>query len=396
MLQWKTVSSFSWAPLASFQESRVLLILVLFFRVEAMSDQQMTDELSERSRNVLKTLIREYVRVGKPVGSRCLSKMYSEKLSPATLRNVMSDLEDAGFLSHPHTSAGRIPTQRGYQFYVRSLLDARRLSDQEVGEIKRSLEEESGLSDLMNKTSKLLSAYSNSIGIVLSPPISRVVMKHIEFIRFADRRVLVVLVDTAGLVQHRLIRVEEQLPQSELEQAGRYLVENFKGSNLMEIRSGLLRLMKEERTLYNQLMRNVILLGSAAVVAPNENEKEESEVYLEGTSRVIGRLEDSDLDKLISLLQTFEEKNRLVKIITECLRADRNVPTVTVGLEEHIPGMRNWSLITSSYDYDRNTKGSLAVLGPSRMEYGRAIGLVDCVAGLFGEILLGNTRPDAD
>jgi heat-inducible transcriptional repressor len=132
------------------------------------------------------------------------------------------------------------------------------------------------------------------------------------------------------------------------------------------------------------------------MVAPSENVEEESEVYLEGTSRVIGRMEDSDLDKLISLLQTFEEKNRLVQIITECLRADRNAPTVTVGLEEHIPGMRNWSLITSPYDYDRHTQGSLAVLGPSRMEYGRAIGLVDCVAGLFGDILLGNMRPDTE
>jgi heat-inducible transcriptional repressor len=154
--------------------------------------------------------------------------------------------------------------------------------------------------------------------------------------------------------------------------------------------------MREERALYDQLLHNVILLGSAAMVTSSEHEKEESEVYLGGTSRVIRRLEDSDIDKLISLLQTFEEKKCLVKIITECLKAGRAVPTVTVGLEEHIPGMRNWSLITSPYSYDQYTTGGLAVLGPSRMEYERAIGLVDCVAGLFGEILRGNMSLDAE
>jgi len=359
-----------------------------------MRDDHRFEELGERPRKVLKALIREYVRVGKPVGSRRLSKIYSEKLSPATLRNVMSDLEEAGFLSQPHTSAGRVPTQRGYQFYVQSLLRARRLSEQEIDEIRRSLEEESDLSDLMKKTSQLLSAYSNSIGIVLSPPISQVIMKHIEFIKFSEGRVLVVLVGMAGLVQQRMIRVEERLTQSELDQAGKYLVENFKGSNLVEIRTGLLRLMREERALYDQLLRNVILLGSAAMVTSEKSEDEESQVYFGGTSRVIRRLENSEIDRLISLLQTFEEKNRLVRIITECLKLDRAGPTVTVGLEAHIPGMRNWSLITSAYSFDRYTNGSLAVLGPSRMEYERAIGLVDCVAGLFGDILRGSLSRD--
>jgi len=359
-------------------------------------ENQMSDELSQRARNVLKTLIREYVRVGRPIGSRRLSKIYSERLSSATLRNVMSDLEEAGFLSQPHTSAGRVPTKSGYQFYVRSLLSSRSLSAKEIGEIKKSLEAESDLSDLMSKTSQLLSTYSDSIGIVLSPPISQVVMNHIEFIKFSDGRILVVLVGSAGLVQHRLVKVKEKLTQSDLDQAGRYLVENFKGSNLMEIRSGLLKLMREERTLYDLLLRNVILLGSAAMLTSSETGSEESEVYLGGTSKVIRRLEDSEFDKLKSILQTLEEKKRLVKIITECLRVDRSGPTVTVGLEEHIPGMRNWSLVTSPYIYDRHTTGSLAVLGPSRMEYERAIGLVDCVAGLFGEILRGNLSPDAE
>ena len=355
-----------------------------------MTNQYRTSELSERSRNVLKALIREYVRVGRPVGSRRLSQIYSEKLSPATLRNVMADLEDAGFLSQPHTSSGRVPTRLGYQCYVHSLLGNQKLSAEEIGAIKTSMKEESDLGELMNKTSKLLSAYSGSIGIVVSPPISRALMEHIEFVKLSDGRILVVLVGNAGWVQHHSVRVQEKLDQAELDQAGRYLVKNFKGRNLIEIRTELLKLMKEERTLYDRLLRNVVLLGSAAVVTSSGIDEEESQIYLGGTSRVIRRMEHSDIDLLISLLQTIEEKSRLVKIITECLRTDRGEPNVTVGLEDHIPGMRNWSLIASPYGYDQNVTGSLAILGPSRMEYEKAIGLVDCVAGLFGEILRSN------
>lgn len=355
-----------------------------------MVHQPDPSELDERSCNVLKALIKEFIRVGQPVGSRRLSRIYKEKLSPATLRNVMADLEENGYLTHPHASAGRVPTTAGYRFYVECLLHSKELSPAESVAIRRSLEEERDPTELMSKASQLLSSYTNNIGIVLAPPISRAVMKHIEFVRLSDERILVILVSRTGFVRHRLIRLDIDLTQDELNRAGRYLNENFHGRNLVQIRTELVRLMSQERALYDRLLSNVILLGSATLSKTGDDEEEEPEVFLDGTSRVIHRFRDDNLDRLISMMETLERKSQLVKIIVACLSTENDRPTVTIGLEEHIPAMANWTLIASPYRYDRNMTGTLGILGPSRMEYDRAISLVDYVAKLFGQLMERN------
>jgi heat-inducible transcriptional repressor len=355
-----------------------------------MVQKKVPEQLGERARQVLKTLIREHVRVGRPVGSRRLAKLYHEGLSPATLRNVMADLEDAGYLQQPHTSAGRIPTRRGYRFYVQSLLKARKLPETQIEEINKALEEEADPSLLMNRISQLLSALSDNIGIVLSPPVSRIVLKHIEFVRISDHRILVILVDRAGMVQQRTIELTEKLSQAELNQAGKYLVANFAGMTLIEVRAELMRLMSEEKALYDELLKNAILLGSASLSLAEERKETEPLIFLGGTSRVLRRFDISELGRIVSLFQTLEEKNRLIRIITECLKEDSLSPTVTIGLEDHVPDLRHWALVTSTYSYDENSIGSLGVLGPSRMEYDRTISLVDFVAKRFGEILRSN------
>ncbi len=352
--------------------------------------QGLPPELDERSGNVLKTLIKEFIRVGQPVGSRRLARLYREKLSPATLRNVMADLEEGGYLAQPHASAGRIPTAAGYRYYVECLLGSKDLSPAEIGAIRRSLEQERDPNELMSKASQLLSSYTNNIGIVLAPPISRAVMKHIEFVRLSDERILVILVSRTGFVRHQLIRLELSLTQDELNKASRYLIENFAGRTLLEIRTELIRLMSQERALYDRLLGNVILLGSATLSRAGEGDEEEPEVFLDGASRVIHRLQDDNLDRLIALMETLERKSQLVRIIVACLSMEADRPTVTIGLEDHIPGMANWTLIASPYQYDHHTTGTLAVLGPSRMEYDRAISLVDYVAKLFGQLMERN------
>jgi heat-inducible transcriptional repressor len=346
-------------------------------------------KFDERAENVLRTLIREYIRVGKPVGSRRLSRIYREKLSPATLRNVMADLEEAGYLTQPHTSAGRVPTREGYRFYVESLLGSGGLRPQEVGEIRRFLEQEADPEGLMSRASQLLSAYSNSIGIVLSPPLSRAIMKHIEFVKLSDQRILVVLVSRTGLVQHRIIQLEGTFEQSELDQAGRYLVQHFSGRSLVEIRAELVRMMTLERALYDRLLRNVVLLGSASLQDAEGGARDEARVYLGGASRLLQRIDSEESDRLFELFETLEEKTRLVRIVTQCIREGESGPFVTIGLERHIPGARNWALITSPYCFDGYSGGSLGILGPSRMEYERAISLVDYVARVFSQIAEG-------
>ncbi len=181
-----------------------------------MVRQGSTVQLNERAQDVLKTLIREFVEDGKPVGSRRLAKNNRERLSSATLRNVMADLEKVGFLTQPHTSAGRVPTAKGYRFYVDSLSDTRPLTAREVARIKQSLEQETDPGELMSKTSQVLSTLSNNVGFVLAPPISRAAMKHIKFVRIAQKRILVILVTGSGLVQHRLIQTDQDFSQREI------------------------------------------------------------------------------------------------------------------------------------------------------------------------------------
>ena len=355
-----------------------------------MARQPASAQLNERARNVLKELIQEYVRGSKPVGSRRLARNYSERLSPATIRNVMADLETVGLLTRPHTSAGRVPTAKGYRFYVDSLLNTRELPTREVDRIKQSLENETDPGELMNKTSQVLSRLSNNVGFVLAPPLSHADMKHIEFVRIAPQRILVILVTESGLVEHRLIQLDQDLRQRELDQAGRYLIAHFQGKTLLEIRRELLRLMLEEKSLYDRMLKNVILLGTASLVNCEGGEDEESEVYLGGTAGIMQKPELADLNRMIALFETFEEKSRLVKIITECLKANSSGPTVRIGLEKHIPGMQDWALISSPYLYNHKVIGSLGILGPSRMEYEKAISLVDYVAKFFGKLLSSN------
>lgn len=355
-----------------------------------MAKKGNAQELNDRARDILKGLIQEYVRTGKPVGSRRLAKINREGLSAATIRNIMSDLEEGGFVAQPHTSAGRIPAEKGYRFYVDALLYARELPSKEAERISRSLEQETDPGELMTKTSQILSEFSNNVGFVLAPPVSLAVLKHIEFLNISERRVLVVLVTRAGLVQHRLIQIDEELSQGELEEAGRYLVKNFEGRTLFEIRDELLALMSEEKALYDRLLKNVILLGSASLVKAEAETPDSPEVYIGGTAKIITRPELADVNRMIALFQTFEQKSRLVKIISECLKITPGGPTVTIGLDKHLPAMRDWAVVASPYLYNNQVWGSLGILGPARMEYARAISLVDYVAKLFGKILSTN------
>jgi heat-inducible transcriptional repressor len=345
-----------------------------------------TGSLDERARSVLRAVIREYIRVGRPVGSRRLSRIYREGLSPASLRNVMADLEEAGFLTQPHTSAGRVPTAAGYRYYVEYLMGRGGLDPDEIGEIRRNLEAETDPEELMERTSRLLAAYSDNIGIVLAPPISRAIMKHIEFVRLSGRRILVILVSRSGLIQHRLVAAEEDYTQAELDQAGRYLVEHFAGRTLLQVRAELIRLVSQERAQYDRLLRNAIRLGFASLQEAVEEKEEEPQVFLGGASRVARRLVSEETDRLFMLLQALEEKRMLVKIVSDCIREGQSGPFVTIGLEQHIPGLVNWTLITSPYEYEGQSCGSLGILGPSRMEYERAISLVSWVARLFGQM----------
>ena len=341
--------------------------------------------LNDRANNILHSIISAFISTGKPVGSRKIARTSPEKLSAATVRNIMADLEEWGFLSQPHTSAGRIPTDKAYRHYVDHMLDRPVISLQERALIDLNLHKADNSADqLMARTSQVLSQVSNGLGIVISPSIGGVALQHIQFMSLSDKRLLVILVSRAGIVQNRVIPIDEDYSQTDLDQAARYIVDNFKDKTLLEIRTQILKMIKREQARYDRLMQRVINL-STRTFAPDDGAQ--GDMYVDGASNLIKTPEFSDINKMRTLFETIEEKSRLASLIAECIEGDSQEVRIIIGAENPLPGIEDCTLITSRYTLDSRTHGSLGVLGPTRMEYGRAISLVDYVARIFGQVL---------
>src|SRR3989440_3547178 len=269
-----------------------------------------------RGQAVLSAIIKEHLRTGEPVGSRTISERFASGAgwSSATIRNVMAELEEHGLVEQPHPSAGRGPTDKGYRFYVDHFIGDARLSRADISAIDRALgvpgEAGAQKGRLMERVSHALSELSENVGIVVSPAAADSRLEHIEFLQLADGRILVVLVFAPKVVQNKIIRVDERLTQDELERAARYLNTEFSGKSLQTIRSEVLALMREEKALYDRLLRNAVLLFERSV----EGEEEETgDVYIDGASNILAKPDFSDVERLRELFRTFEAKSRLVK-----------------------------------------------------------------------------------
>ena len=305
------------------------------------------------------------------------------KLSPATIRNIMADLEEDGYLAQPHTSAGRIPSEKGYRFYVDHLADSSRVSKSDERYINRLLAESETPEDVMSRACFILSTISKNVGLVIAPPMAAIILKHIEFVDLGEGKVLVVFVSKTGLLQRKLIRVPESYTQEELDRAGRYLVEKFSGKTLTEIRNELLRLMQFERSLFDRMLA---LLRTWSETL-QEDAKPET-IYLQGTGNILNKPEFADVERMRTLFQMFEEKVRLVKILNECI--GNNPPEgvkISIGSELGVPDMRDFTLIASSYAPNDHTTGFLGIIGPTRMEYERGISIVEYLGRLVGEMI---------
>jgi heat-inducible transcriptional repressor len=306
------------------------------------------------------------------------------KLSPATIRNIMADLEDEGYLAQPHTSAGRIPSEKGYRFYVNNFADAGKLSKSDERYVSRMLAESDSPEDVMSRTSVVLSTISKNVGIVVAPPMASTVLKHIEFVDLTDGKILVIFVSTTGLLQRKLIRVGERYTQEELDKAGRYLVEKFSSKTLTEIRNELLRLMQVERSLFDRMLS---LLQTWSESLAQESIAADS-VYLQGTANIISQPEFADVERMRMLFQMFEEKGRLVKILNECISSSPpDGVRIAIGSELGVPDLRDFTLITSSYASTDHTTGLLGIIGPTRMEYERGISIVGYLGRFIGGII---------
>ena len=345
---------------------------------------------NERFKETLHWVIATFILTGKPVGSRSVARRSSEQLSAATVRNIMADLEEMGYLRQPHASAGRVPTDKAYRFYVDYLMKRSILSPMDRDMIEKNLCVDDSAERLMARASQVLSRASNNVGIVVSPPISHVALEYIHFTKLADNRILVILASRCGMVQNRIIHYEDEIFQTELDRSARYIVEHFKNLTLPEIHRRILKMINQEWALYDKFMQQIITLSSMAF-SEQENDPGTG-IYLDGASNLIKAPEFSDINKMKLLFETIEQKSRLATLLSRCIDEESGEVRITIGAENAMPGIEDCALITSRYVVDKKTHGTLGILGPTRMEYARAISLVDYVARLFGQLLETGTR----
>ncbi|HEY6118986.1 MAG TPA: heat-inducible transcriptional repressor HrcA [Pyrinomonadaceae bacterium] len=344
-----------------------------------------------RAQAILGALIDEHLGTGEAVGSRVLSDRFAHGFgwSPATIRNVMSELEEAGLVEQPHTSAGRIPTDKGYRYFVDNMLNEAQLSPADLNAIESvfSSAGDSGNSSdyVMETASHVLSSLSKNVGIVVSPSLAENRLKHIEFVLLADKRILVVLVSASNFIHNKVIRIDDSFTQDALDRTARYLNTEFAGKSLTAIRTEILELMKQEKALYDELLRDAIVLCERSL----EGEVNTGEIYVDGASNILTKPEFVDVERMRELFRTFEEKSRLVKILSECVAHTYPGDVhVVIGREHPSSSMQDCALITAPYRIGSNESvGTVGVVGPMRIEYARIMAMVNYMARLVEQRL---------
>jgi heat-inducible transcriptional repressor len=337
--------------------------------------------LNGRMKEVLRMVIEDYIYTAEPVGSMTISRKSDLHLSPATIRNIMSDLEEMGLLFQPHTSAGRVPTEKGFRFYVDYILDIHDLSGVEKREIRSrySIYHSEG-QDLFRGTCQVLSASSHCLGVVWAPRLSELVLQHIKFVKLRKYLTLVILVSSTGIVQNRIIEMDEDLSQSELDHLSDNLNGLLSGLTLQQVREKLFDRMRMEKHAYDRLFQQAITLGGKAF-----SSFDETDVFIEGRTNILSEPEFGNISIMTDLFRAFEEKATMVKLLDKCM-APRGV-RISIGSESQVQEMETCSLVTSTYGCQGRIWGALGVIGPRRMNYSKIIPLVDYSARLLSEIL---------
>ncbi len=336
--------------------------------------------IGEREREILTAIVETFIATGDPVGSRTLARSNREGLSPATIRNVMADLADAGYLEQPHTSAGRVPSSEAYRYYVEQLTGRASLSQEDQGIIKDSLHGVSDVQEFMERTSHVLSLISHNVGITVAAGGPKNALEHVYFSRLGDQKVLAVLVTRSGLVRDRVLRLD--LPQADLDAAARFINENFRGWTMEAMRAELARRLEQERSEYDRLMQSVEQLYRQGALTADESAQV---VFVEGASNLVTG--EQDRQRLQELLHTLEEKQKIVELLGAYLDAKQEAVRVVIGLDEALPSMRNFVLIGAPARVGEDVMGSLAVIGPTRIDYQHTMTAVSYIARLFDKIL---------
>ena len=336
--------------------------------------------IGHREREILTAIVETFIATGEPVGSRMLSRSNREGLSPATIRNVMADLSDAGYLEQPHTSSGRIPTAEAYRYYVEQISGEAHISLGDETIIRDSLAGTTDVAEFLERTSRVLSLISKNVGVAVAVPGGKTALEHVYFSRLADQKVLAVVVTRSGLVRDRVLRLD--ISQADLDAAARYINENFRGWTMNDMRAELQRRLEVERSEYDRLMSSLEQLYKQGALA---GEPTAQTVFVEGASNLVAN--EQDRQRLQEMLKTLEEKGKIVQLLEAYLDAKQEAVRVVIGLDEALPSMSNFVLIGAPARVGNEVMGSLAVIGPTRIDYQHTMTAVSYMARLFDRIL---------
>ena len=335
--------------------------------------------LDKRAQVLLKTLVERYITEGQPVGSRTLSKYSGLDLSPATIRNVMSDLEDLGFISSPHTSAGRVPTPAGYRLFVDTLLVIRPLESSAMSQMEDQLHPDNP-QRVIQSASQLLSQLTRFAGVVLTPRRRTITIRHIEFLKLSEKRVLLIVVTPGGDVQNRILATDREYSPGELTSAANFINQNFAGHSFEDVRARLHAELSEMR-------QDMIVLMSAALEAGTQAIAETSEQYVISGERNLLTMGDlsHDMKRLKQLFEMFEQKTLFLRILDLSLRSEG--VQIFIGGESGVSAPDEVSVVTAPYSVDGEVVGTVGVIGPTRMAYDRVVPIVDVTAKLLSSAL---------
>lgn len=337
--------------------------------------------LNERAAQLLKKLVLSYISDGQPVGSKKLAHDAGLNISSATIRNVMSGLEERGLITSPHTSAGRIPTEEGFRFFVDSLLEVTPIKRQLINQMKKQLNSDKGTENLLSSASQMVSQLTQMAGIITIPRPNQSALRHIEFLPLSDRRVLAIMVINEKEVQNRVLHLEREYGAEELRVAASFINQNFAGKDVFEIRKSLLVELEKARERMDSMMQSAVEVASRALTS---DDSAESEAYvLKGESNLLRTSTDSQ--QLQQLLELFNHKRTMLGLLDRCIQAEG--VKIFIGHEIGIDGIGDCSVITAPYSVDGQILGVLGVIGPTRIKYDQVVPVVDITARILSEAL---------
>lgn len=341
--------------------------------------------MNERSQLILKALIEHYIREGEPVGSRVLAEQVPLGLSAATVRNVLAHLEEQGYLYAPHTSAGRVPTEQGYRFFVDCLLTIQPIGQSQVERLRHQLQIQNNVHQLINQASHLLSGFTYHVSLVTVPKVEQLRLRHIEFLSLSENEVLVILVLNDRDVQNRIIRTERFFTPLELEQASNYLNSEFSGKDLCTVRQELLMALTAEKETMNSSMQSLLDMSASALAIHDTDE----DVVVAGQANLVNIVSEQNKNRLRTLLDAFTQKGDVLHLLDRCLQTEGL--QIFIGMESGHSLLQDCSMITSTYKVHGKVVGVMGVLGPTRMQYEKVIPIVDVTAQLLGASLSLNS-----